>query len=538
MSFVLKKNKLKTRITMNLKFDWIVTLAFLSITWLMFFQNKLTRYNTTYIICVSLFAILNLAVKEYLFKQETEFISRLFWLIDLLNVIAVSLFYSFGFFPINFLLPLYLFLIYLSTIEAFPREILYITILSMVGFSINVFFLWEDSLIFLQKLGYSTLTINLSGFLALFVLLFSGFLATTYAKIDSSMTRNLEEMLLEKEEALNQTHLTRTKLEEKYAFFYTLTLIQQFLFQELDETKLFANTTDIIQGILGSSICAIFGIGEDKQIELLAYSGKELCPTITNIVNNKDSLVAKTIETKSIHNEQAASQEEMEYWRKQGINYISTVPLSSKGGILGVMLAANFQKVFFNQEQHEQLLIIANQLSLALENTKLHQETKKMAMHDSLTNLYNRNYMNVFLSVVQDNSKLASAMFDLDRFKIINDTYGHITGDLVLQKLATTLKKYSTTRTIAVRYGGEEFLLLSLEHNLEEMFAIAEEIRKEIANTTFLSTNGKEFSLTISCGIARIPEHTLMIEDLVAKADEALYKAKNSGRNQVQIYSE
>ena len=536
MSIVLKDNKLKTRISMNLKFDWVATLGFISIIWLMFFQNKRVGYSTNYLICVSLFSVVNLMIKEYIFKLETETVTRLFWLVDFLNVFIVSLFYSFGFFPVNFLLSLYLFLICLATIEAFPREILYITILSMVGCSINAFFLWKDSFVFLQKLGYSALTINLSIFLALFILLFSGILATSYAKIDSSMTRNLEEMLLEKEEALKQTHITRTKLEEKYSFFYTLTLIQQFLFQELDEAKLFANTTDIIQGILGSSICAIFGIGEKERLELLAYSGKELFPAITEIVNKEDSLVFKTIKSKTINDEQSASNEELAYWRQQGINCLIAVPLSSKGGILGVMLAANFQKVFFNQEQQEQLLIIANQLSLALENTKLHKETKRMAMHDSLTGLYNRNYLKVFLSIVQDNSKLGCALFDLDHFKIINDTYGHLTGDLVLQKVATILKSYSTTRTIAARYGGEELILLSLDHNSEEMFSIAEEIKDQIAATTFLTTNGTKFNQTISCGVASIPEHASTIEELFARTDEALYKAKNSGRNQVQIY--
>ena len=123
------------------------------------------------------------------------------------------------------------------------------------------------------------------------------------------------------------------------------------------------------------------------------------------MVKEEDSLVAKTIKTQTIQDESSASTEELEYWENQGINSLVTVPLVTKTETIGVILAANQQKFSFNQEQKEQLMIIANQVSLALENTRLHQETKIMAWYDSLTGLYNRNYMNIFLfSLFQESS--------------------------------------------------------------------------------------------------------------------------------------
>lgn len=180
-------------------------------------------------------------------------------------------------------------------------------------------------------------------------------------------------------------------------------------------------------------------------------------------------------------------------------------------------------------------MIIANQVSLALENTRLHKETKLMAWHDSLTGLYNRNYLNIFLSIVKDSTsnRLGCIIFDLDRFKVVNDTYGHTTGDVVLKKLASILAKHTTPGRIAVRYGGEEFIMLDLNSSAEELVALSEKIRKEVAAQKFWTATGQEFSITISCGVAL---DNTSFDNVFAKADTALYQAKNQGRDQVVLY--
>ena len=184
-------------------------------------------------------------------------------------------------------------------------------------------------------------------------------------------------------------------------------------------------------------------------------------------------------------------------------------------------------------------MIIANQVSLALENTLFHKETQLMAWHDSLTGLYNRNYLDIFLSVLKVIMKSRLVyIFDLDRFKVVNDTYGHITGDVVLQKFATILTSHTAPGRIAVRYGGEEFLMLALNYQTADLFNLAEQIRKELAAFTFRTNEGEEFSLTVSSGIAVSSGELSSFEQLFAQADAALYQAKNSGRNKVIIYGQ
>lgn len=530
-----ENGKVQLRLKISLKLHQLNSLLFLLLVCALAF-GKAGPYPLSlrpYLTFVLLFSVVGMIVKEALYNRQLY--SRYFWLIDLIDVATVSFIYHLGFFSVNFLLVLYFFLIFLSIREFIPGETCYITLLSLVGFGINAVLLWPNYQLLAPVYGPG---LFLYGFFigsAFVSLVLVGIFAYFYAKSDFQLARHLQQMLDEKEAALKETYLTHANLEEKYAFAYTLTLIQQFLLEEMDETNLLTRITDIIQGIAGSYSCAIFSLDKDNTLRLAASSGKQLPPDLPEFVQRPDSLVALTIKSQSIHNEESASFAERKYWAEHNINSLITIPLSTKNNKLGVILVTNAQSFSFDQDQQEQLMIIANQVSLALENTRLHKETKLMAWHDSLTGLYNRNYLNIFLSIVEDstNNRLGCMIFDLDHFKVVNDTYGHTTGDVVLKKLASVLAKHTSPGRIAVRYGGEEFIMLDLNSSAEELYALGEQIRKEVAALKFWTTAGEEFSITVSCGIAL--DHT-GFDNVFSKADIALYQAKNQGRNQVVVY--
>ncbi|NLM37467.1 MAG: sensor domain-containing diguanylate cyclase, partial [Firmicutes bacterium] len=430
---------------------------------------------------------------------------------------------------------LYFFLIFLSIREFISGETCYVTLLSLVGYGINAALLWPNYRLLAHVYGPGPAVYGFFIGTGFFCLVLVGVFTYFYAKSDYELARHLQQMLAEKEAALKETYLTQASLEEKYAFSYTLTLIQQFLLEEMDETNLLTRITDIIQGIVGSYSCAIFSLAKDNTIRLAASSGKQLPPDLPAFVQRPDSLVGLTIKSQTIHNEKDASFAERNFWAEHSINSLIAIPLSTKNNKLGVILVTSAQSFSFDQEQQEQLMIIANQVSLALENTRLHKEAKLMAWHDSLTGLYNRNYLNIFLSIVEDSTsnRLGCLLFDLDHFKVVNDTYGHTTGDMVLKKLATILSKHTSPGRIAVRYGGEEFVMLDLNSSLEELYALGEQIRKEVAALKFWTAAGEEFTITVSCGIAL---DNTGFDKVFTDADSALYQAKNQGRNQVVIY--
>lgn len=170
----------------------------------------------------------------------------------------------------------------------------------------------------------------------------------------------------------------------------------------------------------------------------------------------------------------------------------------------------------------------------------LNEQLEKMADTDGLTRLKNRRY---FITHAQKelnrarryNHTLAVLMIDIDHFKTINDTYGHLTGDLVLKKLARVLTKHARESDIISRYGGEEFVILIPETNPRKAYFTAEKLRKVIEKTDF-TVDKNTISVTVSIGLAlKTPSNDHTLETLIDKADKALYQAKNSGRNKSVI---
>lgn len=173
---------------------------------------------------------------------------------------------------------------------------------------------------------------------------------------------------------------------------------------------------------------------------------------------------------------------------------------------------------------------IANQIGVALDNARLYEETKALALHDALTGLANRRLMDIFFqrSVARARRtgvKLSLIMADIDYFKKYNDSYGHAAGDVLLAQVASIISSHIREADLVVRYGGEEFLVLLPEEGVKTATAIAERIRGSVAEET---------TVTISLGVAEFaPDMTQ--EELIVRADSALYRAKDQGRNRVEI---
>lgn len=160
----------------------------------------------------------------------------------------------------------------------------------------------------------------------------------------------------------------------------------------------------------------------------------------------------------------------------------------------------------------------------------------RMTITDGLTNLANRKQLDGLLSdeiprARRHGRDLALLMFDIDHFKNINDTYGHLTGDSVLRSLAAILQKRLRPNDKLGRYGGEEFCAILPETNLQSAAKIAEELRALIAAHSFVAEE-RALQVTISIGVATLADG-MQPDDLYKSADELLYEAKRSGRNKV-----
>jgi diguanylate cyclase (GGDEF)-like protein len=167
------------------------------------------------------------------------------------------------------------------------------------------------------------------------------------------------------------------------------------------------------------------------------------------------------------------------------------------------------------------------------------QELERLSISDGLTGLYNHKKIHSLLHeeferAERTNERISVAMFDLDRFKGVNDTYGHQAGDRVLEQMSAILRQTAREIDRLGRYGGEEFMALLPETDIEEATVFVERVRREVARHPFDIGKDEPLAMTISAGVATYP-HSLIDrpETLVRLADEALYAAKTGGRNRV-----
>jgi len=183
-------------------------------------------------------------------------------------------------------------------------------------------------------------------------------------------------------------------------------------------------------------------------------------------------------------------------------------------------------KIHLKIKQLQDNLRRSNELLLELSNT------------DYLTGLFNRRYLmkeleKEFQRSVRIGHNLSLIILDVDHFKRVNDTYGHLQGDIVLQKVAQQLQKELRSYDVAARYGGEEFIAVLPEASLEDASFVAERIRAAVESLTFDGVV-HELAITVSLGVAgiKIPECG-SVDDVIKMADDALYRAKAAGRNRV-----
>lgn len=212
------------------------------------------------------------------------------------------------------------------------------------------------------------------------------------------------------------------------------------------------------------------------------------------------------------------------------------IPLITKNKVIGLLAVDSFKIDGFNEEQIMITSEFASQVSISLENARRFHESQTQALTDALTGLYNRRGLFKtgefeFQRARRINRPFSILMFDIDHFKKINDTYGHGTGDQILRHLAQRCSRSSRATDLVCRYGGEEFIILLPETNQEAARMIGERLRHSIMNETFPTDSGI-LHITISIGVTEASKKDTL-NSLIERADSALYKAKNAGRNLV-----
>lgn len=219
------------------------------------------------------------------------------------------------------------------------------------------------------------------------------------------------------------------------------------------------------------------------------------------------------------------------------------IPLQVDGEVIGVLDAEATRAGAFSDQQKQTLSVIAQQIAAVLHTVQLHEETRQLAVTDSLTGLHNRRY---FLSRLEEHvararrygETLALLLLDCDRLKRINDRHGHHHGDRTLVRIAQLLRETLRETDETARLGGDEFALLLLNADAELTTRVIERLRGRIEDLELAGRDGSPMEITASLGAALFPGDAESAHELLRRADEALYTAKAGGGNRLVFFDE
>ncbi|MHB8482396.1 MAG: sensor domain-containing diguanylate cyclase [Nitrospiria bacterium] len=220
---------------------------------------------------------------------------------------------------------------------------------------------------------------------------------------------------------------------------------------------------------------------------------------------------------------------------------VLSVPIVNNKKTIGVLEMVNKEDdTGFDSKDLELLLKLVDQAAIAIERSVLFQQMSDLVVTDDLTKLFNYRYLEQTLDIElrrsqRYKSEISLVFLDIDHFKDVNDAYGHQAGSQVLIELGKVLIECLRDVDIIARYGGDEFVVVLPETNVETTFNIVKRLQKSIREFKFLKKRGLNLKLTVSFGIAGFPLHAKNKQDLIKVADMAMYKAKNEGRDQILI---
>ena len=217
------------------------------------------------------------------------------------------------------------------------------------------------------------------------------------------------------------------------------------------------------------------------------------------------------------------------------VDSIACIPMSVYGEALGVINLTNKQDAFgFTDEDIELLQAVADQAAIAINKAQLWD----LAFTDSLTGLYDRRYFKVKIQeelqrARRYNRPFSIIMADVDKFKNVNDTFGHSEGDRTLKAIGAVLESQIRKVDVIARYGGDEFIMLFPEKGKQAVRQLSERLKEQVSREKFVDGS----TISLSFGIASYPEDGSAMDELIERADQAMYNAKQRGRNRIESFS-
>ena len=363
------------------------------------------------------------------------------------------------------------------------------------------------------------------------------------AKIDSmlKLKEEEEELRLKGEELvrlMDSASLNREMLAQEADFTQDL---NQFLDAELKK----AFIGESFSTFLGARLFTIFTIDEGEREFRLFVSNHKDMPQNFVVPIDKKSVMYEVLKTKKplFIDDFSASRYRKGKREKYKSNEVCVVPLISADKTIGVL---NVNDPGLEEMEHidfeGRIVRISKHLAVSIHNTILYEKVKDLSMRDSMTGLYNfRHFVETLRLEIEKarryDEHLSCIMLDIDDFKIVNDTYGHQVGDLVLRELARSVSLSVRSSDIPARYGGDEFIIVLPKTPKKRALKIARRLLDLFSGREIRVPSEKQvIAVTLSIGIAGYPVDTKSMDELMKLADDSLYRAKKDGKNRIVVH--
>jgi len=340
--------------------------------------------------------------------------------------------------------------------------------------------------------------------------------------------------------------LSNSSLEEKICRYNNLKNIIEKLNQELGLDYIIDTLVDILFSLIGRNkgACLLYLVDQSRQKLNLLGSRKE---NEGSVIKDKegdlfDSWVVKHTSPLLVQDGRKDFRfdpQKLKSGDKRQVGSLISAPLISENKFLGILRLDSQLPGAYSQEDLRLLAVISDIAAIAIENSEFFERTRDLAIHDGLTGLFTKNYFlerlnQECLASRRQKTPLSLLMLDVDLFKNYNDKFGHASGDIVLRRLSALIKEFLVSQNyLACRFGGEEFCVLLMDKGLQQALDIAELLRKTIEMSK-INFRRQEAKVTVSIGAAVFSAGMSEPEELIRKADQAMYAAKEAGRNQVK----
>lgn len=305
--------------------------------------------------------------------------------------------------------------------------------------------------------------------------------------------------------------------------------------QSLSLKEIFQFATNELLSIFQADYCCILQLSkESDSFEVKASNVPMLVKTKFAIEYGFSGIVYRTKEPLIISDYMNSSAVSSTLMDNTDSRSLIAAPIFVEGEVIGVILIAHRIANYFSYENYKLLQVISTHVGLAIANASLHAEVRRMVITDNLTGLHARHYLNEQIVNKQRYDSCGSLILaDIDLFKQINDTFGHLIGDEILVQVSSIIQTAIRSGDIAARWGGEELAIYLPKIGIEQARVIAERIRDQVSS----KTNPR---VTVSCGVSewQSTHEKISVESLFYRADMALYDAKHKGRNRIVVAAE